>query len=266
MKQNDDILLHRQITKHSNLMIPFSDHVTAFKFPKQNEQLLNTTVTLKYRDRHISDKEAINIPSSGRPKDDVVFTEADINKEGDDNIIFTRDFIILRADITEPYKYIAVSTDYRHIVIGKMAEDGDINTEIYPVSMLQMSEYIGLYTTNMYFAKLDLVDGVILSVDSGEPCNAVILEYIDKDTNTVRFVLGDECFSPIKGYYDLDMNIQPITCLEDLRKYDINRTSLEIMKLREYLLKDINIWIPEENIISDDIEKDDKVNEEISDI
>lgn len=266
MKQHEDILLHKQITKHSNLMIPFSDHVTAFKFPKQNEQLLNTTVTLKYRDRHIADKEAVNIPSSGRPKDDVVFSEADINKEGDDNIIFTSDFIILRADISDPYKYIAVSTDYRHIIVGKMLENGEINTEIYPVSMIQMSEYIGLYTTNMYFAKLDLVDAVIISADNGEPCNAVILEYIDKSTNTVRFVLGDECFSPIKGYYDLELNIQPITSLEDLRKYNINRTLLEIMKLREYLLKDINIWIPEENTISDDIEKDDKIDEEISDI
>ena len=70
MKQNDDVLLHRRITKHSNLMIPFSDHVTAFKFPRKNEQLINTTVTLKYRDRYIADKEAYSISNSKREQKD----------------------------------------------------------------------------------------------------------------------------------------------------------------------------------------------------
>lgn len=241
MKQHEDILLHRDITKHSNLMIPFSDHVTAFKFPQQNKELLNTIVTLQYRNRYIADKEAVNIPSLNRPKDDVVFREADI-KEGDENIIFKGNFIILRADISEPYKYIAISTDYNHIVIGKMTSEGLIDNSIYPVTMVQMTEYIGLCVTNMYFAKLDLTDAIVLSVDGGEPCNAVIMEYIDKDKNIVRFVLGDECFSVIHGYIDLDFKYNKIDTVEDLRDYNINRTNLEISQLRKHVLKDINIW------------------------
>lgn len=261
MKQNEDILLHKKITKHSNLMIPFSDHVIAFKFPKQNKELLNTNITLQYRDRYIADKEAVNIPAINRPKDDIVFTKADI-KNGDENILFTGNFRILRADISEPYRYIAISLDYKHLISGRMTEDGEINTEIYPVSMFQMSEYIGLLTTNMYFAKLDLVDAVILSANNGEPTDAVLMEYIDKESNIVRFVFGDECFSPIKGYIDLDFQNQKLDTLEELRKYSLNRTMSEIMKLREYLLKDINIWIPEE----EPVEKDEETDEEISDI
>lgn len=261
MKQNEDILLHRKITKHSNLMIPFSDHVTAFNFPKQNKELLNTTVTLQYRDRYIADRESVNVPATNRPKDDIMFTKADI-KDGDENILFSGNFRILRADISEPYRYIAISLDYKHLFAGKMTKDGEIDTEIYPVSMFQMSEYIGLITTNMYFAKLDLVDAIVLSVNNGEPTDAVIMEYIDKKSNTVRFVFGDECFSPIKGYLDLEFKKQKLDTLEELREYSLNRTITEIMQLREHVLKDINIWSPEE----DPVEKDEETDEEISDI
>ena len=115
MKQTDQILMHSKITKHSNLMIPFSDHVSALEFPEQNKQLLNTIVTLQYRNRYIADKRSVNIPSCGRPKDDIPFIEAGIST-GDDNIIFSNDFRILRADITKPYKYIAISVDYKDII------------------------------------------------------------------------------------------------------------------------------------------------------
>ena len=123
MKQKEQILMHSKITKHTNLMIPFSDHVTALGFPEQNKQLLNTIVTLQYRNRYIADKEAVNIPSSGRPKDDISFIEAGIHN-GDDNIIFSNNFRILRADITEPYKYIAISTDYNGVIITANAPVG----------------------------------------------------------------------------------------------------------------------------------------------
>lgn len=241
MKQKEQILMHSKITKHSNLMIPFSDHVTVLGFPEQNKQLLNTIVTLQYRNRYIADKEAVNIPSSGRPKDDISFIEAGIH-DGDGNIIFSNNFRILRADITEPYKYIAISTDYKYIIVGKMSEDGEIDKEIYPVTMFQMSEYIGLQTTNMYVGKLELTEAVVLALDNGEPCNAVIMEYIDKDTKTVRFVLGDECFSVIIGYIDTDFNFKELNTLEDLRGYNMNRSITDISNLREYLLSDITIY------------------------
>lgn len=241
MKQKEQILMHSKITKHSNLMIPFSDNVTALEFPEQNKQLLNTIVTLQYRNRYIADKRSVNIPSCGRPKDDIPFIEAGIST-GDDNIIFSNDFRILRADITKPYKYIAISVDYKDIIVGTMTEEGEINKEIYPVTMFQMSEYIGLKTINMYVGKLDLTEAVVLSIDNGEPCNAVIMEYIDKNTNIVRFVLGDECFSVIDGYIDTDFKVKELNTLEDLRKYDINRSIIEISDLRKYLLSDIIIY------------------------
>lgn len=239
MKQNDDILLHKSITKHSNLMIPLSEYVTAFKYPTQNEQLINTTVTLKYRDRYISDKDSYHVPSSGRPKDDAPFKKPG-DMKGEEDIIFTGKFKILRADTSAPFIFIAVSTDYKHIVTGKTDENG-ILAHVYPVAMFQMSEYIGLCVIDMYFGALELTDAVILAVDNGEPCNAVIMEYIDKDKNQVRFVLGDECFSVIKGYIDKSFKLQKLESLDDLRNYKMNRTVLECAKLREYLLKDIII-------------------------
>lgn len=239
MKQNDDVLLHRRITKHSNLMIPFSDHVTAFKFPSQNEQLINTTVTLKYRDRYIADKDAYSTPSSGRPKDDIVYTKPG-EMRGDEDIIFTGEFRILRADTSAPFIFIGISTNYKYIIIGK-TDENNILTDIYPVAMFQMSEYIGLCVTDMYFGKLDLVDAVVLAADHGEPCNAVIMEYLDEDKKQVRFVLGDECFSVLRGYLDKSFKQQKLETLDDLRDYKMNRTINECIELRKHLLKDIII-------------------------
>lgn len=246
MKQNDDVLLHRRITKHSNLMIPFSDHVTAFKFPTQNEQLINTTVTLKYRDRYIADKEAYSTPSSGRPKDDTLYMTPGEMKEDLGDIIFTGEFRILRADTSAPFIFIGISTNYKYIVTGKTDENG-IRTDIYPVAMFQMSEYIGLCVTDMYFGKLDLVDAVVLAADHAEPCNAVIMEYIDKEKKQVRFVMGDECFSVLRGYLDKSFKQQKLETLDDLRDYKMNRTINECIELRKYLLKDIVINSEMEN-------------------
>ena len=246
MKQNDDVLLHRRITKHSNLMIPFSDHVTAFKFPTQNEQLINTTVTLQYRDRYIADKDAYSTPSSGRPKDDTVYIAPGEMKEDLGDIIFTGNFRILRADNSAPFIFIGISTNYKYIITGKTNENG-IRTDIYPVAMFQMSEYIGLCVTDMYFGKLDLVDAVVLAADHGEPCNAVIMEYIDKEKKQVRFVMGDECFSVLRGYLDKSFKQQKLETLDDLRDYKMNRTINECIELRKYLLKDIVINSEMEN-------------------
>lgn len=246
MKQNEDILLHSKITKHSNLMVPFSDHVHAFDYPKQNSQLLNTTTTLKYRDRFRADLNAVDIPSSGRPKDDAAYVDY-ATLAGDDNVVYDGEFRILRADIEAPYTYIAVSTDYKHIVVGKMTEEGDINHDIYPVSMIQMTEYIGLVCINMYVASIDLYDAVVLSADQGEPCNAVLVELVpDKEKATMyyRFIRGDECFSVVKGYVDHNYANQEINNLSDLRKYSINRTMDEIADLRKYLLEDVIPYDP----------------------
>lgn len=240
MKQNDDVLLHRRITKHSNLMIPFSDHVTAFKFPSQNEQLINTTVTLKYRDRYIADKEAYSISNSKRPKDDTLCMPPGTMKEDIGDIIFTGEFRILRADRSAPFIFIGISTNYKYIVTGKTDENG-ILENIYPVAMFQMSEYVGLCVTNMYFGKLDMTDAVVLASDHGEPCNAVIMEYLDDKKKQVRFVLGDECFSVLRGYLDKSFKQQKLETLDDLRNYKMNRTINECIDLRKYLLKDIVI-------------------------
>lgn len=249
MFNKDDILLHK-VTKHTNRMIPFSNYVKIDSFPEQNSQLLNTTATLQYRNRNIADKDAYNIPSAGRPIDDEPFVEAG-NHEGDEDIIFTDRFVVLRADKSEPFVFIAISLDYRHMIVGKTNEDRSINQNIYPVEAIQMNEWIGLYFNDTYFrdAKLinEILPAVMLSCDANEPCLCVIMEYIDEPNKVVRFVLGDECFSEITGYIDDALEIHDLDTIEKFRNYNVNLTESEIVALRKALLADIKIYKSDEN-------------------
>lgn len=213
-KKNKNILLHK-VTKNSNLMEPHSDYVDKNLFPNQNIQLLNTTVTLKYRDRHIADHESANIEPISRPSDDVSFRPVDI-KEGDDNIIFTDEFIVLRADITAPYKCILLSTDYKKILVGSMNKDtGEINDTIYPVYTIQDNTMIGVTVRTMYLGSIEFYNGVILSSDDTEPCYSVVMEYLDEEQKVVRFITSDESICVVNGYYDTDLNHHDIDQLHD---------------------------------------------------
>ena len=117
-----DVLLHHK-TKHTNVEMPgviFNRYISADKFPEQISELINTEITLKYRNHNIVEN-LDNTPSSGRPSDDISWSPRNpISPEysGDQYSIFEDTFIVLRADKTEPYRLIARSEDYKIILIN----------------------------------------------------------------------------------------------------------------------------------------------------
>lgn len=213
-RQLFDLLLH-QFTKHTNRMIPYSKEVNGNVFPDQISDLLNTVVTLKYRDYYKDTGSLRGVPArvknmygveiDSRPSDDSDLMP--LEPGPDDYEIFevqTGDFTIVRADAVEPYRLIAVSTDYTRILVNstRIINDGSYEFEsIISVYPLQLNTFTGLEVYDQYMGKIDEIRGCTLRVDAGEPCYSVICEFLG-DTGVIRFILGDEAFSKLYDYYD----------------------------------------------------------------
>lgn len=269
MKQNYDILLHKA-TKHSNMMIPFSLNVYGDKYPAQNNDIVGTTRILKYRDRFVATSENDEIPDNGRPYDDEKFIPfSSLTKEND--LIQQKSFVILRADIEPPYRYIAISTDYSRVITGIMKYEKDaestaveIDESIIPVAAFQTDDYIGLVVEDMYPKSTDTINANVIAVDAGEPCNTILMESVDRNderykfniTNnqqySVRFVFGDECMSKVTGYYDYDLVFTPLNTLEDFYKYNPQRSINDVINLRKQLFTNVGVIVNQEDINEED--------------
>lgn len=209
--QLSDILLHK-VTKHTNLYRPYSDYVNGAIFPNQITSLLNTTVTLKYRNHYIADyqetqsREPIIKGSSSRPSDDDKFVAPTEGPDDiDPRIVFEDKFRIIRADAAEPYVLIGISEDYSKILVnsskivnGKYEYETKVSE--WPV---QDNSLIGIAVYDHYVREPEEIKGVTMRVDTGEPCYSVIMEILGS-TGYVRFVLGDEMYSIVRDYYDKD--------------------------------------------------------------
>lgn len=179
--QLNDVLLHK-LTQHSNVDLPISPYVGYDIFPKQDKNLLTSIIPIKYRDRYEVDK---SIDEIGKEE---VF-EKDINYNTN---IWTRDFIVIRCDITEPYRMICISTDYSKLIVTNSKK----YTEIVSVYADQLNDFLGLKVSNQYYADLREYDGVVIGCDNGEPCNSIIVESLP-NSREIRIVLEDECQSKI---------------------------------------------------------------------
>lgn len=216
IKKFHDYMLH-DITKHTNLAQPYSDYVRANKFPTQYSELINSEVILKYRYQYIIDRcnqndspaelDIGNGITLTRPEDDlsIVRNPSDEPDKYDDNDIFTDKFTIVRADSSAPYLMIAICFDYKKIIIGSTEKDSngeykflsDIHS--YPI---QFNEYIGLGCYTQSSAKDGRLKAATMRVDSGEPCEAVLIEFLN--SNVIRFIIGEEAVAILYDYYDID--------------------------------------------------------------
>lgn len=215
VREEFEKLLHK-VTKHTNLMIPHSDYITATEFPEQISELLNTTISLYYRDHRYTDNEILRKEAtkyykgeeiSSRPSDDTEFVPRPYGPEDIEqpNDLFFKEFIVLRADTTAPYRFIAVSTDYNVMIISSTEIEPVTQRykflDIVPVYPTQMNEYIGLAVYNKYPGEIPEIPAVTLRVDATEPCYSVLMEILGS-TGTVRFLLGDEIVTRIQDYFD----------------------------------------------------------------
>lgn len=204
IKQKYDVLLHL-LTRATNLNIPYSDYVKGDKFPEQNKELINTKVTIQYRDYYKYDIEILDIKAN-RPKDD---TPNIPNTEGPEsyeyNHIYKDEFRVVRADAEAPFVLIGINDDYSRIIINSSEpkENGGYKFEdlvsIYPI---QRNEFTAIGVYSQYVGELDRLVGATMRVDACEPCASIIIELVGD--NTVRFTLGDEHFSVLYDYYDID--------------------------------------------------------------
>lgn len=208
-----DIHLHR-LSRHTNMMMPYCKYISADKFPDQISELLNTEVTLKYRNHNWIDN--VNIESTSRPSDDYPWTpkgEDSPEFSGDQHDVYEDKFVVLRADATPPYRLIARSRDYKIILINSTDIDegtGEYKFRSY-VSEYAVQNYQLYYLdiSDQYAGEISELKAVTLRVDAGEPTYSVLVEYLG-NTGYIRFVLGDEVFSNLldridpKGDYDYD--------------------------------------------------------------
>lgn len=230
-KLKDDLLLRR--TRHTNLQVPHSGYVSYDTYPEQDTLLLGTTVIQKYRNLNIADLTEEELSKTDNKYDK---NSREITKDN----VYTDEFKILRFDIEEPYIMISISTDYRYMLVCNSRKYLETVCEY----CIQLDEYIGLTVFNQYPGTLEERKGITLSVDNGEPCNAVIAEIMEN--NSIRFVLGDECQSILCGYwkdtgnYNTRFeipNIGDYKCNDGNYPYYKNNTELEIINIRKNILK-----------------------------
>lgn len=192
VSRRTDKLLYK-LTHHTNYARPHSEYVTGSKYPEQNQGILGTTITLRYKTMYKSDVNHINNTSP--------------DKYSPESNIFEGEFIIVRFDLTPPNKFIGISRDYKVILVGNSNDSlENIQNKIYEYP-LQLNEYIGLYLINKYYYYSNSTDivqtnAVVLSCDNGEPCHTVIAEFWSE--NKTRFLLGDEVDSIVLDRYDED--------------------------------------------------------------
>ena len=205
VQQLYDVLLHK-LTKHTNVSMPFCKYISGNVFPTQIPELLNTDITLKYRNHYLVDNS--DLPCIGRPSDDTEYRPKSYDGpefNGDQNDVYSGTFTVIRADSSEPFRLIAVSKDYKKILINSTkVKDGayEFLTKISEYSV-QDNMFFGLDVRDQYAGELNELKAVSVRVDEGEPCYSVMLEFLGA-TNYIRFILGDEAFTAINTYLDLD--------------------------------------------------------------
>ena len=197
VKQSSDNLLHK-LTKHTNISVPFSKYVLRESFPEQDSDKLDKIYKLQYRDRRLINPND-TLKNRPRPLDDLQRSNAipDRPEKYEEPDITQDKFRIIRFDKTEPYKFIAVSENYKHCLVGN--SQYDIESQVL-VSTKQFSQYIGLIGFDQYVTDLTDTKCVVFSVDNLEPLHSVLIEFLPN--GTFRAVLEEECFTKLYDYYN----------------------------------------------------------------
>jgi len=181
VSRRTDRLLHK-LTHHTNIEQPYSKYISGRKYPAQDIVMLGSIVRLRYKNRYIPD---------------VVYHDG--YEQYTDNNIYRGSFKVLRFDIEEPFKMIAVKDDYSIMITA----DSRTYEDVVHIYSKQIEPYLGLYMHDQYFDTPDvIIKAVLLRCDCTEPLNDIIAElYLN---NTVRFVTGEEVQSIVMDRYDID--------------------------------------------------------------
>ena len=182
-------------SKNTNTTYPNSEYVTGDSFPEQIDELINTEIELRYRLKNFfssNDDEH----EYHRPYDDTRYIDREALTPEDKFYYKTGRFIVLRADVVEPYVLIAKSPTRDFYVINSTRlnelDEYEFLTRVC-TDCAQNTEYQEAYVLDIY----DNTEhyGKVYRIDDGEEFIIIIEESIGESES--RWVLGSEVMSTL---------------------------------------------------------------------
>jgi hypothetical protein len=196
--------------KHTVREIPKSDYITTTEFPEQDTDILNTVVELDYRLSTFYDSENELSP-----------------EDHEETYYKTGAFRVLRADKADPYVFIAISLDYKIMLVSSTLNIS--GTPIYANTVtsypLQDDTYLGLETEDYYNSREAYNKGTIIAWSECEPTIGIIVE--ENNNNQFRLILDHEVTNKVisedsNREYELDIVELRKNKLEGKTPYGIN--------------------------------------------
>ena len=166
---------------HTIKEIPKTTYLGLDFYPEQDQELLGKVIELDYRIPDFYDSEHEDSPD-----------------DHEETYYKTGKFMVLRADLAEPYALIAISPDYNYMIVSsnKVIEGTPIYANTVTFYPIQDPEYIGTevedyFYTGDYFTdfRANFNTGYVIAWSACEPTIGVIVEEI---AGKVRFILDHE--------------------------------------------------------------------------
>ena len=177
-------------TKYTNFLMPNNGD-------GEETELINTRITLKYRDHSIMNLQALDYPAtitdeSGSPMrsrpDDDPYDVIPINPEGpdfDEEYVYVDEFIIVKSTNNKCKEIVAINDDMS-VVLVSTYENGAYIDRVH-IYDLQRFDLIG----TCYKVTIDGEErnAYVIAASEGEPCHGVLAVPYD---DSVKFITTDD--------------------------------------------------------------------------
>lgn len=202
--------LHTKV-RQSKREFPYSKFISNVEYPYQSD-IVGTVIEIEYRLKDIGNQNYLTTrpTETHRPHDDVQ-TDYDPrdSQEFTEAYVTTGKFLVLRCDVVEPYKFVAISDDFLVVLVSDSRNYTDtkcnivgkqnapfIGYEVRAKYLDELPDEIAVHTDAIPMANFsednDNLTAYILSSDISEPGYDVIIQYMETE-NSYRVILSDEC-------------------------------------------------------------------------
>lgn len=213
--------LHKKF-RHTNRIFPIASHMLELDvYPEQMDIVGNIyELSYRYKDIQTQGYTTERVYAQERPKDDIQnhYDYRD-SQEWKDLYVYTKEFLILRADSVEPYRFVAMSTDYADIIVCDSRHWEDEKYHLIPG---QDEHYNGHMVRPYFIDRLDddisefveaipeariledngYLEAYLFSADKSEPGYCVVISYYGE--SEFKVYLDDECLLELLPSPDLD--------------------------------------------------------------
>lgn len=199
--------------RHTNKEFPISLSLDNTKYPEQMDIIGSVIdITFRRKSNEISEYLTDEDVEVHRPIDDnEAFDSQESQEHHVKSYIETKPFIILRADNEDTYRLIAISEDMEDVLV---TDSRYYDNPACNIICNQKKDWLGLpvfaryiqnfddeiveYTDSIpmnYFQDSTWLESYLISCDESEPCNAVMIQYIND--RYYRVILNSECLIQI---------------------------------------------------------------------